>query len=91
MALDIHWSKRADKRFDKILKYLLEEWGEKVTRSFVRKVYDFLDILSEFHEISTIMERMKKFFNLAFKFWFRSFFRRICEKVTFSALASTSA
>jgi plasmid stabilization system protein ParE len=46
MALDIHWSKRADKKFDKILEYLLEEWGEKITRSFVRKVYDFLDILS---------------------------------------------
>ncbi|MBN2349103.1 MAG: type II toxin-antitoxin system RelE/ParE family toxin [Bacteroidales bacterium] len=54
MALEIYWSKRADKKFDKILEYLSEEWGEQVTRSFIRKVYDFLEILSEFPEIGTI-------------------------------------
>jgi len=59
MALDIYWSKRADKKFDKIVEYLLEEWGEKITRSFVRKVYDFLDILSEFPEIGTIENKEK--------------------------------
>jgi len=59
MALDIHWSKRADKKFDKIIEYLLEEWGENITRSFVRKVYDFLDILSEFPEIGTIENKEK--------------------------------
>lgn len=34
MALDIHWSKRADKKFDKILEYLILEWGEKFNKSF---------------------------------------------------------
>jgi len=59
MALEIQWSKRADKKFDKIIEYLLEEWGEKVTRSFIRRVYDFLDILSEFPEIGTIENKEK--------------------------------
>lgn len=27
MALEIVWSKRADKKFDKILEYLGKEWG----------------------------------------------------------------
>ena len=59
MALEIHWSKRADKKFDKILEYLLVEWGERITGTFVKKVYDFLDILSEFPEIGTIENKEK--------------------------------
>ena len=50
MALKIYWTKRADKKFDQILDYLLVEWGETVAKAFTRKVYDFLDILSEFPE-----------------------------------------
>lgn len=46
MALEIVWSKKADDKFDKILNYLQENWDDKVTGSFVKKVYDFLDILS---------------------------------------------
>jgi plasmid stabilization system protein ParE len=59
MALEIVWSKRADKKFDKILKYLGEEWGNRVTKSFIKKVYDFLDILSEFPEIGTLEDKRK--------------------------------
>jgi len=54
MALEIVWTKRADKKFDKIIEYLSMTWGEKVTASFVKKVYDFLDILTEFPEIGTL-------------------------------------
>jgi plasmid stabilization system protein ParE len=54
MALEIVWSKRADLKFDKILQYLSSEWGEQVTSSFVKKVYDFLDILVEFPEIGSL-------------------------------------
>ena len=57
MALTIFWSKKADKNFDKIIRFIDEEWGESVTRVFVRKVYDFLDILQEFPEIGTIENR----------------------------------
>ncbi len=54
MALTIYWSKRADQKFDKIIEYLNEEWGEKVTKDFVGKVYDFIGILQEFPEIGTL-------------------------------------
>jgi len=54
MALEIFWSKRADNKFDKILDYLSTEWGERVTSAFVKKVYDFLDVLVEFPEIGTL-------------------------------------
>ena len=59
MALEIVWSSRADKKFDKILEYLVKEWGNKVTKLFVKKVYDFLDILSEFPEIGTLENKEK--------------------------------
>ncbi len=59
MALEIYWTKRADKKFDKIIEYLFNEWGESVTKAFTRKVYDFLDILSEFPEIGTIENKEK--------------------------------
>lgn len=57
MALTIYWSKRADQKFDKIIKILDEEWGETATKSFVRKVYDFLELLQEFPEIGTLENR----------------------------------
>ena len=54
MALEIYWTKRADKKFDRILDYLHEEWGENVAKAFTRKVYEFLDILSEFPKMGTL-------------------------------------
>lgn len=60
MALEISWSKRADKKFDKILEYLLNSWGERVTKNFVRKVFDFIDILSEYPELGTIENKAKE-------------------------------
>ena len=59
MAIEIIWSSRADKKFDKIIDYLYENFGENVTKSFVRKVYDFLDILSEFPELGSIENKEK--------------------------------
>ena len=59
MALTIRWSKRAEKKFDQIIAYLLSEWNEKVTATFVKKVYDFIDTLADFPEIG-IMENKEK-------------------------------
>jgi len=59
MALELFWSRRADKKFDKILDYLMFRWGLHVTSSFVKKTYDFLDVLSEFPEIGTIEKKEK--------------------------------
>jgi len=60
MALEIYWTKRADKKFDEIIEYLLKEWGKNITEAFVKRVYDFLDILVEFPEIGTLENRKKE-------------------------------
>ncbi|MFZ4724816.1 MAG: type II toxin-antitoxin system RelE/ParE family toxin [Paludibacter sp.] len=54
MALEIFWSKQADKRFDFILNYLEEKWGEHTTSLFVKKVYDIIGIIAIFPEICTV-------------------------------------
>lgn len=59
MALEIKWSKKAERSFDKILEYLTKEWGEKVSKAFVRKAYKLFDILSEFPEIGTTENKEK--------------------------------
>jgi plasmid stabilization system protein ParE len=59
MALEIQWSKRADKKFEKILEYLLVDWSERVTKSFIRKVYDLIDTLAEYPEIGAIENKEK--------------------------------
>ncbi|MBA4408426.1 MAG: hypothetical protein C0397_03265 [Odoribacter sp.] len=59
MALKVKWSKYADQSFDRILEYLEAEWGENVTRAFVCRTYEFLDLLAEFPEIGS-MENPEK-------------------------------
>ena len=59
MALTIRWTKRAEKKIDKIIEYLLIEWNEQVTETFVKKVYDFIDTLTDFPEIGTIENKEK--------------------------------
>lgn len=54
MALDIKWSKRADNSFDRIIDFLQAEWGDQVVKTFVKKTYDFLEILAEFPEIGSM-------------------------------------
>ena len=59
MALKIVWSKRANLKFDQIISYLLQEWGEKSAKQFIGKVFDFLEILAEFPEIGSIENKAK--------------------------------
>jgi plasmid stabilization system protein ParE len=60
MALEIHWTRQADRKFDKIIEYLLDEWNQRVTESFVKKVYDTLDTLAEFPDIGTVEHKEKE-------------------------------
>ena len=54
MALTIKWSKKSEKKFDLILDYLNDEFGQITTAKFVKKVFDFLTILAEFPEIGSL-------------------------------------
>lgn len=53
MALAIQWTRTADKKFASIIEHLDNEWGEITVRKFVKKVDDFLEILSQFPEIGS--------------------------------------
>ncbi len=59
MALKIVWSKRASLKFDQIISYLVDEWGEKSAKQFIGRVFDFLEILSEFPEIGSVENKEK--------------------------------
>jgi len=54
MALNIHWTTKADIKLDHLIIYLENEWGERVVKAFMRKLYDFLEIVSEFPDIGTL-------------------------------------
>ena len=54
MALEIRWTTRADIKLDHLIIYLKSEWGDSVVEAFMKKLYNFLEILSEFPEIGTI-------------------------------------
>jgi plasmid stabilization system protein ParE len=60
MALEVYWSKQADKKFDAILVHLEAEWGESSVKLFVKKVYDFLDTIKEFPDIGTLENKELK-------------------------------
>lgn len=60
MALEIYWSKRAEKQLDEILIYLQNEWGENVTKNFAKKIYYFLDLLSKYPNLGTIENKEKQ-------------------------------
>jgi plasmid stabilization system protein ParE len=59
MALKIVWSKRASVKFDQIVSYLTDEWGGKSAKKFIGRVFDFLEILSEFPEIGSVENKEK--------------------------------
>ncbi len=60
MALEIYWTKRAQRKFENIVIYLEEEWGIRIRKAFVRKVYEFLELLSEFPELGTLENKEKE-------------------------------
>ncbi len=47
MALEIVWSKRAEKGYDKILRHLEEEWTEREIRNFIDETRQFLSLLEK--------------------------------------------
>jgi plasmid stabilization system protein ParE len=54
LALKIFWTIRAEKKFEKIIQYLLDTFGEKSARVFTKKVFMFLEILVDFPELGSI-------------------------------------
>ncbi len=47
MAIKLVWTRRAINGYDRIIKYLEEEWSEKEVRNFVRETAHFFDLLKK--------------------------------------------
>jgi plasmid stabilization system protein ParE len=47
MDVKLVWTKRAIQGYDRIIKYLAEEWSEKEVKNFVRETIHFFDLLRE--------------------------------------------
>jgi plasmid stabilization system protein ParE len=47
MALEIVWSKRAEKGFDDIVAYLEKKWTEKEVKAFIQESQIFMDLLKK--------------------------------------------
>jgi plasmid stabilization system protein ParE len=47
MVKKIVWTKRANSKFNKIVEYLEQEWGPGVTKSFIRRTYDVIELISD--------------------------------------------
>ena len=54
MAKTIVWNNRASIQFNAIIEYLEKEWGEKVTKNFVIRAYQIIEILAQYPEIGTL-------------------------------------
>ena len=67
MALEIRWTTRADIKLDYQIIYLKTEWGESVVKTFMIKLYDFLEILSEFPEKNISGFTLTKQINVFYK------------------------
>ena len=45
MVKTVVWNRRASNSFNSIISYLQQEWGDKVTRDFVVRTYDLIELL----------------------------------------------
>src|SRR5258707_15853872 len=46
MVKTIIWNRRASDNFNSIIKYLQNEWGDKVTQNFVIRTYQIIGLLA---------------------------------------------
>ena len=56
----VKWSKNASKKFSNICSYLEGKWGEQVSKTFIRKTFDLLEILKDYPELGTIENKEKQ-------------------------------
>lgn len=47
-------TKRAEKKFNSLITYLKEQWGERVTDTFRQRVIYFVDLLKEYPELGSV-------------------------------------
>ena len=59
MVRKIRLTKKADKRFDEILKYLNKEFGNPTATNFIERTYSFFDLLVNHPQVGRIEDKDK--------------------------------
>jgi plasmid stabilization system protein ParE len=59
MALEIVWTPRAEKGFEKIIAYIEENWTEREVQNFVLESFRFFELLTTHPEILEKSSRQK--------------------------------
>jgi plasmid stabilization system protein ParE len=54
MVKEIVWTKRSLTKFNSIIKFLNERWGENVTVSFINKSFDIIELLADQPYLGTL-------------------------------------
>jgi len=60
MVKTIVWNRRASDNFNSVIKYLQKEWGDKVTRNFVIRTYEIIELLAANPEMGSIEHAEKQ-------------------------------
>ena len=60
MAKKIIWTKRANRKFNKIIDYLEQEWGPNATQSFVKLTYDIIELISDQPNLGTLENQARE-------------------------------
>ena len=81
MAREIVWTKRATKKFKKILEYLEFEWGSQVTKNFVTRTYTILDLIANQPEIGSLENQEKNIRGFLLTKQNRLFYRTTAKEI----------
>lgn len=81
MAREIVWTKRANHKFNKILEYLEIEWGHQVTRNFIKRTYDIVNLIADQPEIGSLENPEKNIRGFLITKHNRVFYRIAKEKI----------
>ncbi|WPU97659.1 type II toxin-antitoxin system RelE/ParE family toxin [Mucilaginibacter sp. cycad4] len=60
MAKAIIWNRLASNKFNAIIAYLEQEWGENVTRNFVINTYKIIELIANYPEMGTLENKEKQ-------------------------------
>ncbi|MFC0517528.1 type II toxin-antitoxin system RelE/ParE family toxin [Mucilaginibacter angelicae] len=60
MAKTIVWNRKASDKFNSIIAYLEQEWGENVTKNFVINTYKIIELIANYPEMGTLENKEKQ-------------------------------
>jgi plasmid stabilization system protein ParE len=75
MARRVVWTKRATTNFKRIIIYLEDNWGSKVTRDFVKKSFRVIELIQDYPQLGSLEDREKGIYGFLITTHNRLFYR----------------